>query len=198
MYLNRSIRRRIAVTTLVALSLAGLQQITVLDSLHVASRAAEPEAPVDPNPAPGVRLRFTATAYCRGTTTASGVNVRSGIAAADPNLLPVGSVVRVDQLSERYDGIYTVMDTGPKVHGRHLDIYIWNCDEAVQLGRREMRIMVLRMGWNPQNSTPTLVERLFSQREAVLPPRRPWPPAEPADAAAETLDASEPDAAATH
>ena len=27
------------------------------------------------------------------------------------------------------------MDTGPKVHGRHLDIYIWNCDEALELGR---------------------------------------------------------------
>lgn len=183
-------------TSLIALSLAGLQQITVLDSLHVASGAAEAEAPAAP--APGVALRFTATAYCRGTTTASGVNVRSGIAAADPNLLPVGSVVRVDALSERYDGIYTVMDTGPKVHGRHLDIYIWNCDEAVQLGRREMRITVLRMGWNPQNSTPTLVERLFRQREAVLPPRRPWPPAEPVRDAASATDTSEPDAAATH
>lgn len=178
MSLTRSIRRRIIVTSLAAVSLAGLHSTTVLDSLHVASRAAEPE--LTEAPAPGVRLRFTATAYCRGTTTASGVNVRSGIAAADPNLLPVGSVVRVDRLGDRYDGIYTVMDTGPKVHGRHLDIYIWNCDEALRLGRRSMSITVLRMGWNPQNSTPTLVERLFRQREAVLPPRRPWPPAEPA------------------
>ena len=46
------------------------------------------------------------------------------------------------------------MDTGPKVHGRHLDIYIWNCDEALELGRRDMVITVLRMGWNPRNSTP--------------------------------------------
>jgi 3D (Asp-Asp-Asp) domain-containing protein len=177
MFLNRSIGRRIAITSLAALSLAGLHEATVLDSLHFADQAAEPE--VTAAPAPGVRLRFTATAYCRGTTTASGVNVRSGIAAADPDLLPVGSVLRVERLDDRYNGIYTVMDTGPKVHGRHLDIYIWNCDEAVQLGRRQMFITVLRMGWNPQNSTPTLVERLFRQREAVLPPRRPWPPAEP-------------------
>jgi 3D (Asp-Asp-Asp) domain-containing protein len=176
MSLTCSVRRRIVVTSLAALSLAGLHETTVFDSLHVASRAAEPEETA--TPAPGVRLRFTATAYCRGTTTASGVNVRSGIAAADPNLLPVGSVVRVERLGERYDGIYTVMDTGPKVHGRHLDIYIWNCDEALRLGRRPMQVTVLRMGWNPQNSTPTLVERLFRQREAVLPPRRPWPPAD--------------------
>ena len=35
-------------------------------------------------PEPGVKLVFTATAYCKGTTTASGVAVRRGIAAADP------------------------------------------------------------------------------------------------------------------
>ena len=34
------------------------------------------------------------------------------MAAADPDLLPIGSVIRIDQLGEKYDGIYTVMDTG--------------------------------------------------------------------------------------
>ena len=47
-------------------------------------------------PQPGSHLRFTATAYCKGETTASGVGVRTGIAAADPTLLPVGTVVRLD------------------------------------------------------------------------------------------------------
>jgi hypothetical protein len=41
-----------------------------------------------------------------------------------------------------------------------------------------MMITVLRMGWNPRNSTPRLVDRLFRQREAVLPP----PPAYPESA----------------
>ena len=90
-------------------------------------------------PAPGARLRFTATAYCKGTTTASGVNVRTGIAAADPDLLPVGSVIQVDRLDERYNGIYTIMDTGPAVQGRHIDIYMWSCNEALALGRRDDR-----------------------------------------------------------
>ena len=91
----------------------------------------------------------------------------------------MGSVVQIDKLPDRYNGVYTVMDTGPKVHGRHLDIYIWNCDEALELGRRDMVITVLRMGWNPRNSSPTLVDRLFRQREAVLPPPPEWPaPAE--------------------
>ena len=116
-------------------------------------------------PGPGAHLRFTATAYCKGTTTASGVNVRTGIAAADPDLLPVGSVIQVDRLGERYNGIYTIMDTGPAVQGRHIDIYMWSCNEALELGRREIAINVLRLGWNPKASTPTLIDRLFRQRE---------------------------------
>jgi hypothetical protein len=99
-----------------------------------------------------------------------------GIAAADPDLLPVGSVIQVDQLGERYNGVYTVMDTGPKVHGRHVDIYMWNCYEALELGRRSMQISVLRLGWNPQASDPAVVDRLFRERETNLPPPPVWPP----------------------
>ena len=174
MFLNRSAGRKFLVTVVAAISFAALYQVTFLDS-RFAARQADPEPELTAAPAPGVRLRFTATGYCRGTTTASGVNVRSGIAAADPDLLPVGSVVQIDKLPDRYNGIYTVMDTGPKVHGRHLDIYVWNCDEALELGRRKMDITVLRMGWNPRHSTPGLIDRLFRQREAVLPPPPVWP-----------------------
>jgi 3D (Asp-Asp-Asp) domain-containing protein len=175
MFLSHSTGRKVLVTAITVILFAVLYEVTFLDS-RFAARQADLE--LTASPVLGARLRFTATGYCRGTTTASGVNVRSGIAAADPDLLPVGSVVRIDKLPERYNGIYTVMDTGPKVHGRHLDLYIWNCDEALELGRRDMVITVLRMGWNPRNSTPRLVDRLFRQREAVLPP----PPAYPASA----------------
>ncbi len=177
MFLNRSTGRKFIVTSVAAVSFAALYEVTFLDSRYAAARRAAKagEQAAAPAPAPGIRLPFTATAYCKGSRTASGVNVRSGIAAADPDLLPVGSVVQIDRLAEQYNGVYTVMDTGPKVHGRHLDIYIWNCHEALELGRRKMMITVLRLGWNPQNSTPKLVERLFRQREAVLPPPPVWP-----------------------
>ena len=174
MLLSRSSGRKIVVTAFVAVSFALLYEVTVLDSRYAARQAELRE--LTASPSPGARLRFTATAYCKGTTTASGVNVRSGIAAADPDLLPVGSVIQVDRLGERYNGVYTVMDTGPKVHGRHIDIYMWNCYEALELGRRNMLITVLRLGWNPQASAPSLVDRLFRQREANLPPPPPWPP----------------------
>jgi len=180
MLLTRSLKQKIAATCGAIFGFVLLYEVTMLDSKTTEARTIEIRE-TTARPAPGLRLRFSATAYCKGTTTASGAAVRSGIAAADPDLLPVGSVVQIDKLPDRYNGVYTVMDTGPKVHGRHLDIYIWNCDEALELGRRDMVITVLRMGWNPKNSTPRLVDRLFRQREAVLPPPPEWPaPAEDA------------------
>jgi 3D (Asp-Asp-Asp) domain-containing protein len=83
------------------------------------------------------------------------------VAAADPELLPVGSVVEVDSTEPRYDGIYTVMDTGPSVQGRQIDIYMWNCNEALQFGRQPVHLVVLRLGWNPKAAGPNLVERVL-------------------------------------
>ena len=186
MLLSRSLGRKIVATGTAAVSFAFLYEVTILDSRYAARQAELREATA--TPAPGARLRFTATAYCRGTTTASGVNVRNGIAAADPALLPVGSVIQVERLGERYNGIYTVMDTGPAVQGRHIDIYMWNCDEAVRFGRRAVQLTVLRLGWNPQASG-NRANALFKRREHappldVVPPRAPRqpPPSLPAPA----------------
>src|SRR4029079_6154621 len=142
--------RKIVATGTAAVAFAFLYEVTILDSRYAARQAELRESTA--MPAPGARLRFTATAYCRGTTTASGVNVRNGIAAADPDLLPVGSVVQVDRLGDRYNGIYTIMDTGPAVQGRHIDIYMWTCTEAMALGRRDISLSVLRLVWTPRAS----------------------------------------------
>jgi 3D (Asp-Asp-Asp) domain-containing protein len=174
MLLSRSTGRKIVATTTAAVTFALLYEVTTLDSRYAARQAEIRET--SGAPAPGSRLRFTATAYCKGTTTASGVNVRTGIAAADPDLLPVGSVIQVERLEEKYNGIYTVMDTGPKVQGRHIDIYMWSCYEALDLGRRPIQITVLRLGWNPRASTPPLIDRLFRQRESAINAPPPPPP----------------------
>jgi 3D (Asp-Asp-Asp) domain-containing protein len=172
MLLSRSFARKIVATGTAAVAFAFLYEVTVLDSRYAARQLELRESTA--KPAPGARLRFTATAYCRGTTTASGVNVRNGIAAADPDLLPVGSVIEVDRLGDRYNGIYTVMDTGPAVQGRHIDIYMWSCDEAkYEFGVRSAGLTVLRLGWNPRASTPSLVDRLFRRREAAQPAAEP-------------------------
>jgi hypothetical protein len=56
----------------------------------------------------------------------------------------------VDAGDARYDGIYTVLDTGPEVQGRELDIYMWNCTEALAFGRKTVHLTLLREGWDPR------------------------------------------------
>jgi 3D (Asp-Asp-Asp) domain-containing protein len=129
----------------------------------------------------GTALRFQATAYCKGETTAAGVAVRAGMAAADPALLPLGSVVSVQTQTERQNGIWTVLDTGPEVKGRELDLYIWNCNEALAFGRQNVQVTILRLGWDPQNSAPSPVEQLFRRRERAQPRPVPATPAPGAD-----------------
>lgn len=143
------------------------------------------------DPVPGTRQQFAATAYCKGTTTASGVKVRTGVAAADPALLPVGSVVNVSTGDAKYNGVYTVMDTGPEVKGRELDLYIWSCHEALRFGRKPVQVTVLRLGWDPTASSPTIVDRLFRRREATrrIPAAEPPPPGGMPPATEETADA---------
>ncbi len=136
------------------------------------------DSPLDPTvpPLPGVRQTFSATAYCKGLLTSSGVAAQTGVVAADPALLPIGSVVEVGVGNEQYDGIYTVLDTGPQVRGRDVDIYMWSCYEALRFGRRPARVTVLRLGWNPRATTPTLINRLFKRTEpGVALPSRPLP-----------------------
>jgi 3D (Asp-Asp-Asp) domain-containing protein len=149
-----------------------LLQETILDSKYVTRPLTLIEPAFDPiaNPAPGARLAFTATAYCKGQITSSGVNVQNGVTAADPTLLPTGSVVQLDFTDDKYDGIYTVLDTGPEIQGRELDVYMWSCTEALEFGRRPVRMTVLRLGWNPHATTRSLMDRLL---------RKPQAPAEP-------------------
>ena len=145
------------------MGLVFVYETTVPDSRDAARQATIIEASTLPQA--GSRLRFTATAYCKGETTASGVSVRTGIAAADPMLLPVGTVIRIDTPDSKLDGIWTVMDTGPAVQGRTVDLYLWSCHDALRFGRRPIQLEVLRLGWNPQNSQPGRVDNLFKQRE---------------------------------
>jgi len=167
--ISRSLGGKLAATATVAVAFVLMYESKVIDFRYIPMPVeADALSPEEARPAAGAQhLKFAATAYCKGTTTASGVNVRTGIAAADPALLPVGSVIQVYKLGERYNGIYTIMDTGPAVQGRHIDLYMWNCNEALQLGRRDIAINVLRLGWNPTVSTPNIVQRLFRQREAA-------------------------------
>jgi 3D (Asp-Asp-Asp) domain-containing protein len=85
--------------------------------------------------------RFSATAYCRQGRTESGLRSHTGMLAADPRVLPIGSVVRIDGPTA---GVYTVMDTGNRVKGRRIDIFIPNCMNARRFGRRTVRVNLVQ------------------------------------------------------
>lgn len=174
MRIAESYRRKAIVTCCVAVALVFFYQATAFDSRSEAGNAMRAQAVALPQA--GARLKFTATAYCKGQTTASGVGVRTGIVAADPQLLPVGSVIRLETPNPRYSGVWTVMDTGPAVQKRTIDLYLWSCHEALQFGRRPVWLTVLRLGWNPQNSIPGMIDTLFFKREAE---RKPFLPSTP-------------------
>jgi 3D (Asp-Asp-Asp) domain-containing protein len=96
-------------------------------------------------------MRVRATAFCQHGTTKSGTRARTGIVAADPAVLPVGTVLQL--LDSAYSGVYTVMDTGSAVKGRHIDIFIPDCAAAQEFGERSVRVRVIRHGWNPKATT---------------------------------------------
>ena len=91
---------------------------------------------------------FEATAYCDFGITYSGVLVHRGIVAADPKVLPIGSVIEVS--AGDYSGIYTVMDTRGVVKGEIIDIYMPDYEEAIQFGRQSVGVRVIRLGWQPR------------------------------------------------
>ena len=91
-------------------------------------------------------LQVQVTAYCDQGETASGVQTRRGIVAADPDVLPLGSRIRVEGLAARLNGTYDVEDTGRAVKGRIIDIFMRDCDAAKKFGRQSARVQVLSVG----------------------------------------------------
>lgn len=70
--------------------------------------------------------------------TASGKPVRSGVVAADINILPFGTKIYIEGM-----GIYEVWDKGGAVKGNKIDIYMETLDEAREFGRQERNIIIL-------------------------------------------------------
>jgi len=92
---------------------------------------------------PAQQLPFTATAYCIGHTTSSGAPVSAGVVAADPKVLPIGTVIRIAGATP-YNGTYRVLDTGPRVRNRQVDLYIADCAAARRFGRRSVSVTIVR------------------------------------------------------
>ena len=146
--LSRSARRKLLATVMAGALFMLVYQATV----HDARLTAESDDPKTVGLKAGARTTFEATAYCKGEVTAAGINVQAGMVAADPKVLPLGSIIQIDRVAPRYQGIYSVLDTGPMIQGRILDVYMWSCNEALTFGRQKVRVTVLRRGWVEGNS----------------------------------------------
>jgi 3D (Asp-Asp-Asp) domain-containing protein len=92
-----------------------------------------------------VNGRFVATAYSVTGITASGEWTHRHVIAADPDVLPIGSRVKVLRAG-RYSGEYVVADTGAKIQGRRVDIYMPNEQECKRFGVKPVRIKVIALG----------------------------------------------------
>lgn len=88
---------------------------------------------------------FQATAYCVTGITKSGIHVAPGHVAADPKVIPLGSMIYVD--SPLMGGIYQVLDTGELVKGQIIDIFIPSYERCLEFGRRMVKVKVLRYGF---------------------------------------------------
>jgi len=89
--------------------------------------------------------RFEATAYSRKGKTATGSGTRRGVVAADPKVLPPGSVVHVKGAGP-YSGKYKVADTGGSLKGHKIDIYVPNEKNARKFGRKQVQVKVVKRG----------------------------------------------------
>jgi 3D (Asp-Asp-Asp) domain-containing protein len=88
---------------------------------------------------------MTATAYSlsaeEGTAdgiTRTGTRVRRGVAAVDPDVVPLGSRLYV----EGY-GLAVAEDTGGKIKGDRVDLFFPDREEALQFGVKRVNVTIL-------------------------------------------------------
>jgi 3D (Asp-Asp-Asp) domain-containing protein len=91
------------------------------------------------------RYRCLATAYAQSGITRLGTLTHRGIVAADPRVFPLGTRIRVTGAGP-YSGTYVVTDTGGKVLGRHIDIFIPEFTAARRFGRKTVLVSVIEWG----------------------------------------------------
>lgn len=102
------------------------------------------------NPYPGSIVKYIeATAYCYGTTTCTGKQVREGYAAMSKRYLGMTAVVyELDAEGEpfNYIGTYEIEDTGGDErikNGNCIDIYIPDQNAAVEFGRKQVVVYLI-------------------------------------------------------
>ncbi|MCA1027035.1 hypothetical protein LCM23_13115 [Cytobacillus kochii] len=93
------------------------------------------------------------TSNCKGCTgkTYSGYNVQNTIyyngmrvIASDHSVLPLYSIVEVAIGKSSFKAI--VLDKGGAIKGNKLDLLVGTYDEAIQFGRKQTKVKLIRKG----------------------------------------------------
>ncbi|NLO88867.1 MAG: hypothetical protein GX088_00805 [Clostridia bacterium] len=101
-------------------------------------------------------IKVEATAYdsceiCCGKTdgiTKTGTKAKTNhTIAVDPEVIPLGSKVYIAELGI----IYTAEDTGGKIKGNKIDIFMSTHEQAKQFGVKKLTAYVLENGENNEN-----------------------------------------------
>ena len=85
------------------------------------------------------------TSYCLRGTTRRGRYVRPGIIAADPKFFPMARYVEL-YVGRKYYGRFLVDDTGRKIKGNHIDVWLPTCSASRVFGvKRGTAVLMPRM-----------------------------------------------------
>lgn len=70
--------------------------------------------------------------------TATGKEVRAGIIAVDPDVIPLGTRIEIKNM-----GFFTAEDTGGKIKGNRIDIYFDSKKEAQEFGKKGVWVKII-------------------------------------------------------
>ncbi len=76
--------------------------------------------------------------------TASGTQVKPGVVAVDPRVIPLGTNLYIESLDGRPDyGYARAEDTGGAIKGNKIDLYFETAGEVRSFGRRNVKVYIL-------------------------------------------------------
>ena len=125
----------------------------------------EPRAALE-RATPGEKVPVVVTYYCLKGLTRNENAVREGIVAADPRVFPLRRHVDLS-VRGRPLGRFLVDDTGGKIVGNTLDIWLPSCADARRRGRhRATAVLLTREESRAEHATRRKLEQERKQRVA--------------------------------
>lgn len=95
-------------------------------------------------------IKMVATAYAPGphdndqwgNKTHLGTQIRPGVIAVDPKVIPLGSKVFI-QYPDGHGEYATAEDTGGAIKGNRIDVAKWSVPEAEKFGMKDVKVFVV-------------------------------------------------------